>query len=37
MDLGDAWEFADDPRYPEMYASQAFRMGVNYILYSMTH
>ena len=37
MDLGDAWEFADDPRYPEMYASHAFRMGVNYILYSMTH
>ena len=37
MDLGDAWEFADDPRYPEMYASQAFRMGVNYVLYSMTH
>jgi hypothetical protein len=37
MDLGDAWEFADDPGYPEMYASQAFRMGVNYILYSMTH
>jgi hypothetical protein len=37
MDLGDAWEFADDPRYPEIYASQAFRMGVNYVLYSMTH
>ncbi len=37
MDLGDAWEFADDPRYPEVYASQAFRMGVNYILYAMTH
>jgi len=37
MDLGDAWEFADDPWYPEMYASMAYRMGINYILYAMTH
>jgi len=37
MDLGDAWEFADDPRYPEEYASQAFRLGVNYVIYAMTH
>jgi hypothetical protein len=37
QDLGDAWEFADDPRYPERYASQAYRTGVNYIIYSMTH
>ena len=37
MDLGDAWEFADDPGYPEMYASMAYRMGVNYILYPLTH
>jgi hypothetical protein len=37
MDLGDAWEFADDPQYPEQYASMAFRMGVNYILYAFTH
>lgn len=37
MDMGDAWEFADEPDYPEQYASMAFRMGVNYILYSLTH
>jgi hypothetical protein len=37
MDLGDAWEFADDPGYPEMYATMAYRMGVNYVLYAMTH
>lgn len=37
MDLGDAYEFADDPGYPEEYASMAFRMGVNYVVYSMTH
>lgn len=37
MDLGDAWEWADLPEYPERYASMAYRLGVNYILYSMTH
>ena len=37
MDIGDAWEFADDPNYPERFASEAYRLGVNYVLYSMTH
>ena len=37
MDLGDAWEWADDPQYPEKYASLAYRIGINYIVYSMTH
>ena len=36
-DLGDAWEWADVPYYPEKYASTAFRLGINYIIYSMTH
>ena len=37
MDLGDAWEWSDDPRYPEKWASLAYRIGVNYVMYSMTH
>lgn len=37
MDLGDAWEWADYPRYPERYASLAYRTGINYIIYAMTH
>jgi hypothetical protein len=37
MHLGDAWEWADDPRYPEKFASLAFRIGINYIMYGMTH
>lgn len=37
MDLGDAWEWADFPEYPERFSSLAFRMGVNYVLYAMTH
>jgi hypothetical protein len=37
MHLGDAWEWADDPNYPETFASMAFRVGLDYILYGMTH
>ena len=37
QDLGDAWEWADDPTYPEKYASFAYRLGINYIIYAMTH
>jgi len=36
-DLGDAWEWADDPFYPEKFSGFAIRIGVNYIIYSMTH
>jgi len=37
QDNGDAWEWADHPRYPEHYASQAYRMGINYVIYAFTH
>ena len=37
MDLGDSWEHADDPVYPEKYSSLGIRIGVNYIIYGMTH
>jgi hypothetical protein len=37
VDLGDAWEMADMPWYPEEYTAAAYRYGVNYILYAMTH
>ena len=36
-DLGDAWEYADDPYYPEKVAGFAMRLGVNYVVYAMTH
>jgi len=36
-DLGDAWEFADDPRYPERYSHLAINIGVNYVMYALTH
>lgn len=37
MDMGDAWEHADDPYYPEPMTALAYRFGVNYVIYSMTH
>jgi hypothetical protein len=37
MDLGDAWEHANDPRYPEPYTGLATRFAVNYVIYAMTH
>jgi hypothetical protein len=37
MDMGDAWELADRPFYPQMLTALAYRFGVNYVLYAMTH
>ena len=37
MDLGDAWEWSDDPRYPEKWAGLAYRIAVNYFIYDLTH
>jgi len=36
-DVADAWEFADVPYYPEAMTALAYRYGINYIVYSMTH
>lgn len=36
-DLGDAWEWIDDPRYPIKYGLAAYKVGINVIIYAMTH
>lgn len=36
-DLGDAWEWAEDPWYPLKYANFAYQLGVNMVVYSMSH
>lgn len=36
-DLGDAWEWAEQPDYPPRFSTYAYQMGMNAILYSMTH
>ena len=37
VDLGDAWEWAEVEEYPRKYANLAFQLGINYIVYAMTH
>jgi hypothetical protein len=34
--MGDAWEWVDDPCYPEKATTLAIRICVNYVVYSMT-
>jgi Domain of unknown function (DUF4159) len=36
-DMGDAWEHADDPIYPVPMTALAYKLGINYIIYAMTH
>ena len=35
-DLGDAWEWAEDPFYPLPFSNYAYRLGVNVVLYGMS-
>jgi hypothetical protein len=36
-DLGDAWEWINDPRYPAEYGLVAYKVGMNVITYTMSH
>ncbi len=36
-DVGDSWEWADEPEYPEKYSALGVRIGINYIVYAMSH
>jgi hypothetical protein len=36
-DLGDAWEWIDDPRYPLQYGLAAYKVGINVVIYAMSH
>jgi len=36
-DLGDAWEYMDLPCYPEIFSGYAYRIGINFMIYAMTH
>src|SRR5690606_8906609 len=37
IDYGEGWEQADTPEYPEPFTRQAYEMGINYLIYGMTH
>jgi len=36
-DIGDFWEWLDEPRYPLEGTVEGVRLGINYLLFSMTH
>ena len=37
MDLGDSREHADNPQYDQKFSALGIRIGVNYVIYAMTH
>ena len=37
VDLGDSWEHAADPKYPEFYSMLGNPLGVNYVIYARPH
>ncbi|MFM1895530.1 MAG: hypothetical protein RLZZ385_604 [Pseudomonadota bacterium] len=36
-DMGDGWEHTYHPAYPTKYANAAYQLGINYLMYSLTH
>jgi hypothetical protein len=36
-DIGDSWEWSDTPSYPLKFSDLGMRIGVNYVIYAMTH
>ena len=36
-DMGDGWEHTYDEIYPTKYANLAYQLGINYLLYALTH
>ena len=37
MDIGDYWEWSDQGLYPVNMTEKGFRLGVNYLMYGLTH
>ena len=36
-DVGDSWEYADNAAYPERFSALGIRLGVNDVIYAITH
>ena len=36
-DIGDYWEWSDMDYVPIDLSNEAYKLGINYIIYSMTH
>jgi hypothetical protein len=37
QDIGDSWEEANNPEYPQPMTALGYRLGVNFVVYAMTH
>ncbi len=37
MDIGDYWEWSDQGLYPVNMTEKGFRLGINYLMYGLTH
>ncbi len=37
LDIGEAWEFSDEGFMPVSMSNEAYKLGVNYIMYALTH
>ncbi|HEX5831833.1 MAG TPA: DUF4159 domain-containing protein, partial [Gemmatimonadaceae bacterium] len=36
-DIGDYWEWSDEGILPLQLSNEAYKLGVNYVVYAMTH
>lgn len=36
-DIGDFWQFSDEGFFPVALSNEAYKLGVNYIIYALTH
>ena len=36
-DIGDYWEWSSETFYPINLSNEAFKFGVNYVIYAMSH
>jgi len=36
-DMGDGWEHTFDERFPTYYTNEAYKLGINYLIYAYTH
>jgi hypothetical protein len=36
-DMEDGWEHTYDANYPTKYANLAYQLGINYLVYALTH
>ena len=36
-DIGDFWEWSDEDFFPVSLSNEAYKLGVNYVIYALTH